>query len=97
MEKLYGVPEIMDRYGCAERTARKIMREMGTINLRPMRVRESAIDAWELKGREEKQTDRKQQGRRGRKPALPFPGAVQGPLKPGQIISRVRPKDTRGA
>ena len=95
MEKLYGVPEIMDRYGCAERTARKIMREMGTINLRPMRVRESAIEAWELHGQEKKQEERS--GRKGRKRTLPFPSIQQGPLKPGQIISRVRPKDTRGA
>lgn len=95
MEKLYGVPEIMDRYGCAERTARKIMREMGTINLRPMKVRESAIEAWELKGQEKKQEE--QTGRRGRKKSLPFPSIPQGPLKPGQIISRVRPKDMRGA
>lgn len=95
MEKLYGVQEIMERYGCAERTARKIMREMGTINLRPMRVRESAIEAWELKGQEKKQEE--QIGRRGRKKSLPFPSIPQGPLKPGQIISRVRPKDMRGA
>lgn len=97
MEKLYGISEIMERYECKERTARKIMREMGTLNLRPMKVRESAIEAWEQKGREERQAATAPGGRRGRKAALPFPTIEQGPLKPGQIISRVRPKNMKGA
>lgn len=90
MEKLYGVPEIMERYGCKERTARNIMREMGTLNIRPMKVRESAIEAWELRGREQRESQA--QDRRRKKSVLPFPKVQQGPLKPGQHISRVRPK-----
>ena len=46
MEKLYGVPEIMDRYGCAERTARKIMRDMDHQEVPRLLVSERAVKAY---------------------------------------------------
>lgn len=91
MEKLYGIQEIMARYGCKERKARDIMREMGTLPIRPMMVRESDIEAWEQTSRQRKE-EPVAYGRKARKPVLPFPKVQQGPLKPGQHISRVRPK-----
>ena len=44
MEKLYGVAELAERWGCTERTARERMRRIGAFG-KPMRCRESAIDA----------------------------------------------------
>lgn len=94
MEKLYGVEELAERWHCSERTARERMRRIGTIG-KPMMCRESAIAAWE---RQIEQTPA---------PGIPKGGArkrkqniiriEQGPLRPGQIISRVRPKKERGA
>jgi len=87
MENLYGVQELAARWHCTERTARERMRRIGTIG-RPMMCREGAIVAWE------------RQQERVPAPGVPKGGArkrnviqiQQGPLKPGQIISRVRLK-----
>lgn len=96
MEKLYGVAELAERWGCTERTARERMRRIGAFG-KPMKCRESAIDAWE---RHEMGTPAWMQP-----PGIPKGGKrqknvfqiEQGPLKPGQFISRVRPKKMKEA
>lgn len=97
MECLYGIPEIRERYGIAERTARELMRdEIGLVRKHPPKVTESALAEYEARQQEKlKKISRKdgENNQRGRKKAaaLPFPVVKQGPLKPGQTISRVRP------
>lgn len=91
MEKLYGVKELAERWHCTERTARERMRKIGILG-RPMMCRESAIDAWERANTEYPPEPRPKR----RKNAVTFP-VVQGPLKPGQYISRVRPAELRKA
>lgn len=94
MEKLYGVEELAQRWHCKERTARERMRKIGTIG-RPMMCRESAIVAYERSIEEAPAGTRSGSTRRKRRGVIEI---NQGPLKPGQIISRVRPKrEGRGA
>lgn len=99
MEKLYTVQEIGERYGCNDRTARRYMREMGALNIRPMKVQECAVIAWEARNKlpqpptaEEKKTrlltDKQLQKLFMVKPVPP---------KPGQYISRERPPELRKA
>lgn len=88
MEKLYGVQELAERWHCTERTARERMRKIGALK-KPMLCRESAIEAWE-RANTEYAREPEVKTRRRKNPA-PFP-VVQGPLKPGQYISRVRLK-----
>lgn len=93
MENLLSMKDIMDRYQCKEKVARRIMTEMGLLKRRPMMVRESEAKAWEEKQteanrpREEKPIKRT----RSRKSSVLtlFPPAPE--PKPGQLISRVRP------
>ncbi len=90
MEDLYGVQELAERWHCAERTARARMRKIGTIG-KPMMCRESAIAAWERKTEQKPEPEIRQGTARRRSNVIQI---QQGPLKPGQIISRVRPKET---
>ena len=91
MERLYGAEELAERWHCAICTAKDRMREIGTIG-RPMMCRESTIEEWERE--QEKRSLNKA-------PGIPKGGArrrdritpiKQGPLKPGQFISRIRVK-----
>jgi len=95
MEKLYSVQELAERWHCKERTARERMRKIGTIG-KPMLCRESAIVAWEREIEQKPAPGIPKGGARRRKNVIRI---EQGPLKPGQIISRVRvaPKQGRGA
>lgn len=88
MEKLYGVQELAERWHCKERTARERMRKIGAMG-KPMLCRESEIDAWE---RANTQTAQEPEARPRRRKTIPLFPMAQGPLKPGQYISRVRPK-----
>lgn len=85
MEKLYGAAELAERWHCNERTARERMRKIGGFG-RPMLCREGAIITWE---RQQEEAAVPQPRQRKRRNVTPI---TQGPLKPGQIISRVRPK-----
>lgn len=91
MEKLYGAEELAERWHCTERTARERMRQIGILNCKPMMCRESLVDAWERRNTEAPQTAPgiPKGGARKRKNITPI---KQGPLKPGQFISRVRLK-----
>ena len=98
MERLYGIPESRERYGIAERTARELMRdEIGLVRAHPPKVTESALARYEerqqekLRRRDSEDARKKSRGRKAAG-ALPFPAVKQGPLKPGQLISRVRPQ-----
>ena len=88
MDRLYGAKELAERWHCAERTAKDRMREIGCFG-RPMMCRESAIVAWELSQERQKAPGIPKGGARQRKNVSPI---KQGPLKPGQFISRVRLK-----
>ena len=88
MENLYGVHQLAERWQCAERTARERMRKIGTIG-KPMMCRESAIVAWERQIEQTPAPGIPKGGARKRKNVIQI---QQGPLKPGQIISRVRLK-----
>ncbi len=94
MDRLYSVEEIMDRYRCGVRTARKYMGEMGAIKTKPMLVTETAILKWEEK-KQERAEDQQPEPRR-RKPKSTM-SIVPVPPKPGQYISRVRPKNIKSA
>ena len=105
MEKLYTQQELMDRWHCKPRTARDRMREIGVVSRNPALCLESMVEAWERaqaeKARQPKENPQtmpagRRNSRKG-KQALPFPAIEQGPLKPGQLISRVRPKIIREA
>ena len=90
MERLMMITDIMERYKCNEKTARNYMREMGAIKTKPMMVRETAVEAWERRREEE---SLKKCRRESRKPENVFNLAGRLPKpKPGQIISRQRPK-----
>lgn len=88
MENLYGAEELAARWHCNERTARERMRRIGAFG-RPMVCRESAITAWEREQEALAAPGIPKGGARRRKNVTPI---RQGPLKPGQIISRIRPK-----
>lgn len=88
MERLYTARELAERWHCEERTARERMRKIGGFG-RPMLCRESAITAWEREQEEIQRPGIPKGGARKRKNVIRI---EQGPLKPGQIISRVRPK-----
>ena len=92
MERLLSVAEIRERYHCNDRTARARMKEMGALQVRPMMVAESAVAAWEAEntGKKESKEERRQTTRRSRIRDI-FP-VEPVPPKPGQLISRVRPK-----
>lgn len=97
MEKLWSVAEIAERYHIKERTAREWMREMGALKIKPMMVPESAVEAWERKKSEpaEEETTPTIKHRKKKNPLTVFPTPV--PPKPGQYISRVRPKNIGNA
>lgn len=94
MERLYGVEDLCARWHCKERTARDRMREIGSIG-RPKLCRECDVEEWEIRQAEAaraRSATPEGKGRKGRKgKTVPFP-IQQGPLKPGQRISRVRLK-----
>jgi len=46
LEQIFRVPDIRKRYGCAESTARKYMRQMRHTE-KPLTVTESAIKEWD--------------------------------------------------
>lgn len=94
MDRLYSVEEIMERYRCGVRTARKYMGEMGPVKTKPMLVTETAIMRWEEKKQERKEEPQPEIRRRKRKDVLAI---VPVPPKPGQYISRVRPKNIKSA
>lgn len=102
MEKLYTQEELMERWRCKQRTARDRMREIGTVSQKPALCLESMVEAWERdqaeKARQPKEPPQQEKtGRRNRKSRAPLPFPTeQGPLRPGQIISRVRPKRVTG-
>ncbi len=100
MEKLMSVQDIRDRYNCNDRTARKYMREMGALDIRPMMVSESAVVAWEARKRmatPAETAEAEARKRMSKKQMLSlFPIEPVQP-KPGQRISRVRPKSLRQA
>ena len=94
MERLMNVRDIMERYGVNERTARKRMREMGALDVRPIVVPESAVTRWEAgKACREEGTKAAARKRAARAKVARILGPIQ-PVepKPGQYISRVRPK-----
>ena len=93
MDRLYGVEEIMERYRCGVRTARKYMGEMGQIKTKPMLVTETAIMQWEARKQERKE-EQKTPARRKKKATMTI---VPVTPKPGQYISRMRPKDIKSA
>lgn len=95
MENLMGIEEIKQRYRIRdEKTARRRMREIGALDTRPMLVTESAVTRWEAEnirgkpGQDEMKTTR----RRSRGSAETIFGVKPVQPKPGQYISRVRPK-----
>lgn len=88
MEKLYGVADLCERWHCKERTARERMRQIGSIG-RPKLCRESDVETWEKAQAEAAREKSAQAEKSRRKKTVPFP-IRQGPLKPGQFISRVR-------
>ena len=90
MEKLYSVQEIAERYGIQEDTARRWMKEMGALKIRPMKVQESKVIAWEQAKTPQPEEEKPATGRRKKKQTNLYPTPV--PPKPGQYISRVRPK-----
>jgi len=47
MEALYGVSDIMARYGCCRHTASKMMHQMMHMTSPRLMVSESALRAWE--------------------------------------------------
>lgn len=47
MEALYGVTDIMARYGCCRHTASKMMHQMRHMTEPRLMVSESALRAWE--------------------------------------------------
>ena len=91
MERLLVIADIMERYQCNTRTARNYMREMGILKKNPMMVRETAADAWERK--REQESLQKGARKQSAKPAemISLVGQIPKP-KPGQYISRERPK-----
>ena len=89
MEKLWTVPEIMERYGWTEITAqRKIRKEMRHIgNGSGMRVPETALAEWEReKTREAAGAVRKASTRNGKK-AMPIK-----PIRTGQTRKHTIPR-----
>ncbi len=91
MEKLYSVAELAARWNCTEKTARQRMRQIGILG-RPMMCRESLIEAWERRNTTAPEWPHAPGIPKGGKRRQAAMAIQQGPLKPGQFISRVRIK-----
>jgi len=89
MEELYSAEELAKRWRCSKRTAWERMRQIGAFG-RPMMCRAGAVAAWERIQEERNAPGIPKGGARKRKNVITI---KQGPLKPGQLISRVRIKD----
>ncbi len=100
MERLLTLQDIKDRYKLRDdKTARRRMKEMGALNIRPIMVPESAVMSWEAANRAKKPGEedemRSIRKKNAAKQLKQMFNVTPVQPKPGQYISRVRPKEER--
>ena len=87
--KLLTTGDIMERYQCSDRTARRYMRQM-VHQEKPLRVTEAALETWEINRTcNPQETSKASHGQRAQRRNVVIP--PQGKF----LISRVRPKQAQ--
>lgn len=97
MEKLYSAEDLQARYGCSLYTAQKYLRQMKHLKIRPPKAYESAVMQWEAENMAPAAGEAVREKAKKRKPRKPILGIAPVPPKPGQYISRERPKNLKAA